>query len=60
MLQAASDRPPGRPRFADDYEMERDTTSFSIVDRYGNAVACTPTLGGGFGTASSSATPGCS
>jgi len=40
--------PPG-PQFADDYEMDRDTTSFSIVDQYGNAVACTPTLGGGFG-----------
>src|SRR5262249_42846198 len=26
-----------------------DTTSFSIVDSYGNAVASTPTLGGGFG-----------
>jgi gamma-glutamyltranspeptidase / glutathione hydrolase len=39
----------GGPRFADDYEIERDTTSFSIVDQYGNAVACTPTLGGGFG-----------
>ena len=35
--------------FADDYETERDTTSFSIVDQYGNAVSCTPTLGGGFG-----------
>jgi len=45
MLQA----PQKGPRFADDYEMERDTTSFSIVDQYGNAVACTPTLGGGFG-----------
>jgi len=45
MLQA----PPKGPRFADDYEMERDTTSFSIIDQYGNAVACTPTLGGGFG-----------
>jgi gamma-glutamyltranspeptidase / glutathione hydrolase len=41
--------PPKGPRFADDYEMERDTTSFSIIDQYGNAVACTPTLGGGFG-----------
>ena len=38
-----------RPAFPDDYEIERDTTSFSIVDQYGNAVACTPTLGGGFG-----------
>ena len=26
-----------------------DTTSFSIVDQYGNAVSATPTLGGGFG-----------
>jgi gamma-glutamyltranspeptidase / glutathione hydrolase len=42
-------RPPAGPAFADEYEMERDTTSFSIVDQYGNAVACTPTLGGGFG-----------
>ena len=41
--------PPKEPRFDDNYETERDTTSFSIVDQYGNAVACTPTLGGGFG-----------
>jgi gamma-glutamyltranspeptidase / glutathione hydrolase len=41
--------PPKGPRFDDQYETERDTTSFSIVDQYGNAVACTPTLGGGFG-----------
>ena len=41
--------PPAGPAFAADYEMERDTTSFSIVDQWGNAVACTPTLGGGFG-----------
>jgi gamma-glutamyltranspeptidase/glutathione hydrolase len=41
--------PAAGPAFPDDYEMERDTTSFSIVDQYGNAVACTPTLGGGFG-----------
>jgi gamma-glutamyltranspeptidase/glutathione hydrolase len=41
--------PADGPQFADDYEIERDTTSFSIVDQYGNAVACTPTLGGGFG-----------
>lgn len=26
-----------------------DTTSFSIVDRFGNALVCTPTVGGGFG-----------
>ena len=37
------------PQFDDAYETERDTTSFSIIDQYGNAVSCTPTLGGGFG-----------
>jgi gamma-glutamyltranspeptidase / glutathione hydrolase len=42
-------RPPAGPAFAEDYEREYDTTSFSIVDQYGNAVGCTPTLGGGFG-----------
>jgi gamma-glutamyltranspeptidase/glutathione hydrolase len=42
-------RPSAGPQFADNYEIDRDTTSFSIVDQYGNAVACTPTLGGGFG-----------
>ena len=41
--------PQGARAFPDDYEIERDTTSFSIVDQYGNAVSCTPTLGGGFG-----------
>jgi gamma-glutamyltranspeptidase/glutathione hydrolase len=42
--------PPSRvPAIDDAYETERDTTSFSIVDQFGNAVACTPTLGGGFG-----------
>ena len=45
----AEARPPKGPRFDDNYETERDTTSFSIIDQYGNAVACTPTLGGGFG-----------
>jgi gamma-glutamyltranspeptidase/glutathione hydrolase len=35
--------------FDDDYEIDRNTTSFSIVDQYGNAVACTPTIGGIFG-----------
>jgi gamma-glutamyltranspeptidase/glutathione hydrolase len=50
-LDALLQRPPAEPRpaFDDDYEMERDTTSFSIVDQYGNGVGCTPTLGGGFG-----------
>ena len=36
--------------FADDYDPEQHTTSFSIVDRFGNAVGCTPTLGGLFGS----------
>ena len=37
------------PAFADAYDAEQHTTSFSIVDRWGNAVGCTPTLGGLFG-----------
>jgi gamma-glutamyltranspeptidase/glutathione hydrolase len=32
------------------YGGEQHTTSFSIVDRFGNAVGCTPTLGGLFGS----------
>ena len=48
-LQALLRRSAAGPMFSEDYEPERDTTSFSIVDQYGNAVACTPTLGGGFG-----------
>lgn len=35
--------------FPDRYDAEQHTTSFSIVDSFGNAVACTPTLGGLFG-----------
>ena len=38
------------PAFADDYDPEQHTTSFSIVDRFGNVVGCTPTLGGLFGS----------
>jgi len=38
------------PAFADAYDPEQHTTSFSIVDRFGNAVGCTPTLGGLFGS----------
>jgi gamma-glutamyltranspeptidase/glutathione hydrolase len=37
------------PAFADRYDGELHTTSFSVVDRFGNAVGCTPTLGGLFG-----------
>lgn len=47
---AEAAHPPKGPRFDEDYETERDTTSFSIIDQYGNAVSCTPTLGGGFGS----------
>lgn len=38
------------PAFADGYDPEQHTTSFSIVDRFGNVVGCTPTLGGLFGS----------
>jgi gamma-glutamyltranspeptidase/glutathione hydrolase len=37
------------PAFDEAYDAEQHTTSFSIVDRFGNAVGCTPTLGGLFG-----------
>jgi gamma-glutamyltranspeptidase / glutathione hydrolase len=45
---ASLDEPRG-PVFPDKYEIEHDTTSFSIIDSEGNAVSCTPTIGGGFG-----------
>jgi gamma-glutamyltranspeptidase/glutathione hydrolase len=45
----AAARPSG-PTFAERYDNDPETTSFSIVDTAGNAVAVTPTLGGGFGT----------
>jgi gamma-glutamyltranspeptidase / glutathione hydrolase len=47
--QARSGPAPGARRFAERYPDDRDTTSFSIVDPAGNAVAVTPTVGGGFG-----------
>ena len=37
------------PAFDDRYDGELHTTSFSIADRFGNAVGMTPTLGGLFG-----------
>ena len=37
------------PAFAERYDGELHTTSFSIADRFGNAVGVTPTLGGLFG-----------
>ena len=39
----------GDPPFAERYDAEQHTTSFSIVDKFGNAVGVTPTLGGLFG-----------
>ena len=41
--------PDGRP-WPERYDPDPETTSFSIVDREGNAVAVTPTIGGGMGT----------
>jgi gamma-glutamyltranspeptidase/glutathione hydrolase len=35
--------------FPERYDAEQHTTSFSIVDRFGNAIGVTPTLGGLFG-----------
>lgn len=35
--------------FPEDYDAEQHTTSFSIIDAFGNALAVTPTLGGLFG-----------
>ena len=51
---APAGSPPTAPRangpaFEEAYDAEQHTTSFSIVDRFGNAVGCTPTLGGLFG-----------
>jgi gamma-glutamyltranspeptidase / glutathione hydrolase len=40
---------PAAKAFDERYDGELHTTSFSIVDNFGNAVACTPTLGGLFG-----------
>ena len=37
------------PAFDEHYDAEQHTTSFSIVDKFGNAIGITPTLGGLFG-----------
>jgi gamma-glutamyltranspeptidase/glutathione hydrolase len=42
--------PASGPGWPEHYEPDPETTSFSIVDRAGNAVAVTPTIGGGMGT----------
>ncbi len=46
---ATSPRAAG-PAFDEHYDPEQHTTSFSILDRFGNAVGVTPTLGGLFGS----------
>jgi gamma-glutamyltranspeptidase/glutathione hydrolase len=38
-----------RQAFPEQYDAEQHTTSFSIVDKFGNAIGVTPTLGGLFG-----------
>ena len=38
-----------RQAFPERYDAEQHTTSFSIVDKFGNAIGVTPTLGGLFG-----------
>ena len=40
----------GGPAFDEAYDPEQHTTSFSVLDRFGNAVGVTPTLGGLFGS----------
>jgi gamma-glutamyltranspeptidase/glutathione hydrolase len=39
----------GAKAFPEEYDGEQHTTSFSIVDAFGNALGVTPTLGGLFG-----------
>jgi gamma-glutamyltranspeptidase/glutathione hydrolase len=38
-----------RQAYPEHYDAEQHTTSFSIVDKFGNAIGITPTLGGLFG-----------
>lgn len=46
---SAAAQVPARQAFPERYDGEQHTTSFSIVDRFGNAIGVTPTLGGLFG-----------
>ena len=48
--KATAGKPQNQPAFEEHYDGEQHTTSFSIVDRFGNAIGITPTLGGLFGT----------
>ena len=45
---SAPSQPAGKA-FPEDYDAEQHTTSYSITDSFGNAIAVTPTLGGLFG-----------
>ena len=47
---SAPDALPARQAFPERYDGEQHTTSFSIVDKMGNAIGVTPTLGGLFGS----------
>ena len=46
---ASSPQAGNGPAFPEQYDTEQHTTSFSIVDGFGNAIGITPTLGGLFG-----------
>jgi len=46
---ATTSQPQGARPFDENYDAEQHTTSFSIADRFGNAIGVTPTLGGLFG-----------
>jgi gamma-glutamyltranspeptidase/glutathione hydrolase len=47
--KSSTSAPGSGKAFAEDYDGEQHTTSFSIVDKFGNAIGVTPTLGGLFG-----------
>ena len=47
--RSASARASAGQAFPERYDGEQHTTSFSIVDKFGNAIGVTPTLGGLFG-----------
>ena len=47
--RSTTSAPQGEKAFPENYDGEQHTTSFSIVDKSGNAIGVTPTLGGLFG-----------
>ena len=47
--RTSTSAPQAGPAFPEHYDGEQHTTSFSIVDKFGNAIGITPTLGGLFG-----------